>query len=212
MFISPYGNSLLQIHYNIGDDFLRKTLLKFGLIIMSALSLISYPIANAQKVELAKQKVGDIFETDGGKFEIIKKNDVNETLKSGPFELTINYIASIKLDPTEAITAFVEPNKDGIINLIAVHLTAENTSDDTLSFYPDQSTMVTNKKQLEADFLFSASIGGDFYGNVEKEGLVYFIYEEDLRDVDKMRLFVKGAVDNDFNKVGEDIELELKFK
>ena len=88
----------------------------------------------------------------------------------------------------------------------------ENTSDDTLSFYPDQSTMVTNKKQLEADFLFSASIGGDFYGNVEKEGLVYFIYEEDLRDVDKMRLFVKGAVDNDFNKVGEDIELELKFK
>lgn len=191
---------------------MRKKVIKVAVSCLSALLLIENSSAYAQKIELAKQEVGDVFKTDGGKFEVIKKTDINELKESGPFKLKINYISSLEFEPTKEMSVFLEPNEDGLANLIAVHMTIENTSDDTLSIYPNQSTLIANKKQVDSDIFMSAEVGGDFYGNVEKEGLVFFVYDGVLEEVEDFKLIIKGAHDGSFNSIGEDIEFELKFE
>lgn len=191
---------------------MNKKWIKLMVGCLSVLFLVAPLRVNAQAVELAKQKVGDVFETDGGNFEVIKKTDIKETKESGPFKIKVNYIAALTLEPEKQLKSLVEVNENGLANLIAVHVTVENTSDDTLSIYPDQSVLIANKKQLNANFFLSASVGGDFYGNVEKEGLVFFEYDGEIKDVEDIKMIINAPHGESFDSIGDDIEFKLTFE
>ncbi len=191
---------------------MRKKWVKLVISCLSVLFLFGASNVNAQKVELAKQKVGDVFKTDGGKFEVIKKTDIDETKETGPFKVKVNYISALSFEPTKEMASFVETNENGLVHLIAVHMTIENTTDETLAIYPNQSVLIANKKQVDSDLFLSADIGGDFYGNVEKEGIVFYVYDGDLADVEDMKVIVKPPHGPTYESIGDAIEFELKFE
>ena len=191
---------------------MRKKLIKVVVSCLSALLLVGTSSVDAQAIELAKQKVGDVFKTDGGKFEVIKKTDIDEEKETGPFKVKVNYIASLEAELTSELTSFIKVGESGLVSLIAVHMTIENTSDDKFAIYPDQSVLIANKKQMDADMMLSADIGSEYYGNVEKEGIVYFIFDGDLSEVQELKMITKAPHDSDYYSIGEDIEFELKFK
>lgn len=189
-----------------------KKWVKLVISCFSVLLLIAPLNVNAQKIELAKQKVGDVFETDGGKFEVIKKTDIDEAEESGPFKIRVNYISLLGLEPTKEMASFIKANENDSTNLIAVHVTVENTSDDTLSIYPDQSVLIANKKQLDANFFLSADVGGDFYGNVEKEGIIFFEYDGEIKDVEDMKMIINAPHGESYDSIGDAIEFKLNFE
>ncbi|MGP6138617.1 hypothetical protein [Jeotgalibaca sp. A127] len=57
----------------------------------------------------------------------------------------------------------------------------------------------------------SDSVGGDFIGQVVKNGDVHFLFEEDAKRLTNFKLVVGGAHDADFNKLSEDLNFELEF-
>jgi hypothetical protein len=61
-------------------------------------------------------------------------------------------------------------------NKVIVGLTLKNTTNDKLSFYPDQGNVVVGSMQLDADlFGGNGDVGGDIQAGVEKSGVIEFI-------------------------------------
>lgn len=53
-----------------------------------------------------------------------------------------------------------------------VDVTAENTSDDTINFHPNQATITTNTgEQIQAEIFISDDVGGEFIGKVKKKAI-----------------------------------------
>lgn len=143
----------------------------------------------------------------------LTKRGINYVVNSGPFVLTINsvQIADIKVSSTEAATLLgIEVDESAA--LFAVDVTVENTSNDTMYFYPDQSTVVTNtKEQVAASISTSDVVGGAFMGNVVKDGQVYFICKKSTaRDLTDITWYINSPHDSDLNHFGE--ELKICFK
>ena len=89
---------------------------------------------------------------------------------------------------------------------------AENTSEDTISFYPDQAVMTTNTgEQVESDIFLSDDVGGDFYGKVNKKGNVIFVLESPAEDITDIKLIINAAIDEDWNSLSNNLQVELSF-
>ena len=58
-------------------------------------------------------------------------------------------------------------NNQDVVTVVTINMTASNSTDQTISFYPDQATLVTDTgQQVDADLWFSGNVGGDFLGKV----------------------------------------------
>lgn len=120
--------------------------------------------------EAAKDdKTGTIEESDIGRIEIIKqKKDINGVFESGPMKFTVEALQIAKFNPNDDSKEMFDGKDE--LTVVTMKAVAENTSDDTISFYPDQSTVVTNtKEQKTAEVFFSDEVGGDFIGKVIKK-------------------------------------------
>ncbi|MED3737249.1 hypothetical protein [Virgibacillus pantothenticus] len=154
---------------------------------------------------------GDVKENEMGKFTLVsEKKDINETIENGPMKLTITGIQSATLEPSEDFKEMFE-GKDKL-TMINVGMKAENTSDDTVSFYPDQATLTTNAgDQVEADLVLSEQVGGDFFGKTKKEGDVIFKVDTPAEEIKDIKLIIDGASDENLESLGDSIELPLSF-
>ncbi|NBJ71107.1 MULTISPECIES: DUF4352 domain-containing protein [Clostridia] len=154
---------------------------------------------------------GDVIENEMGKTTILnKKKDMDELVESGPMKLTITGIQNATLEPGEEYKQMFD-NKDKL-TVITVGMKVENTSEDTISFYPDQATLTTNAgDQVEADMLMSDDVGGDFFGPTKKEGKIIFKLDTPAEEIKDIKLIINGASDENLETLGDKIELPLSF-
>ncbi|WP_200411957.1 hypothetical protein [Virgibacillus salexigens] len=154
---------------------------------------------------------GETIDNEVGKFTIAnKKKDMNEVIENGPMKLTITGIQSATLEPNGDYKAMFD-NKDKL-TVVTVGMKTENTSEETVSFYPDQATLTTNAgDQVDADLMLSDDVGGDFYGQTKKEGEVIFQLDTPAADISDIKLIINGAHDENIDSLGEDIQLPLSF-
>lgn len=128
---------------------------------------------------------------------------------SGPMELTISGIQLATLELSEEYMEFFE---DEEYTLVGVEMKAENTSEDDISFYPDQAVLTTDVgDQVDAEMLLSDDVGGDFFGPTNKKGAIYFLFHTDPSEINSVKLIIDGAHDDDFERVGDDLKIDLEF-
>lgn len=139
-----------------------------------------------------------------------KVKGINETKQSGPFNVTVEAIQKSQLQPS---ADYVELFGGEDLAVISIQLSVEHTSEDTNVIYPDQGTIVTDtKQQVVADMILSDSVGGDFLGQVIKEGTIQFIFEGNAEDINSFQYVVGSGSDSDYNHFGEDITFDFAFE
>ena len=208
---------------------MRKRLLTLGLATAMVLSLTACGSDNGKKVESKKtvakttekttadeSKTGEVVEKDGlKKVPVITDKKLNKKGKTGPIKYNVKAIQVSKLTATTddmAQALGIEKGKEA--GLVAMDVEVENTSDDTINFYFDQGKLTTNtKEQVESDIILSDSIDGEYLGKVSHKGTLMFILKNGKADkVNDLKLFVDAPSDKDFNTVGDEVKIELKFK
>lgn len=134
-----------------------------------------------------------------------KSFSVNLNAASGPMTIKVN---SVSLDPAYLAHSYSKP-----IKAILLDVDVENTSTNTVNWYPNQGTLVTNTKdQLKADLVNSGDVGGEFRGQVVKRGKIAFKFDGDFNKLEKLTFHVTGAVGDKFSRVGEDQDIVIALK
>lgn len=165
--------------------------------------------ANAETtVEINKKadsSVGKVDESELGRVEVIKeKKNINDQFESGPIKLTITDIQISKVNPSPNYKSMFN-DKDEVTSVVLA-VEVENTSDETISFFPDQGTIVTNtKEQKGAQVFLSDEVGGDFIGQVKKKGNIIFILDSNAEEINNVKFVLGNASNSNFENVGEEI-------
>lgn len=140
-----------------------------------------------------------------------KKDDLGITTKLGPMNFKINTVKTSRLMIDEASRGMFEDKEE--VTLIVLGVDVENTSDDTISFYPDQATLTTNTgEQIESELMFVDQIGGDFIGKVKKSGEVVFLAESEPKEITQIKYIVEGPSDANFEPLAEQYTVEIPTK
>lgn len=155
---------------------------------------------------------GDTIENEMGTFNITYKDkDIKDTYENGPMNLTITGVQVGTLEPSEDYKDMFDGKEK--LTTITVGMNAENTSDETVSFYPNQAVLTTNAgDQVDADLFLSGDVGGDFFGEVKKEGEVIFLLDTPAEEIESGKLIINGSHDENIDRLGEDLQIELGFK
>ncbi|WP_078394349.1 hypothetical protein [Shouchella patagoniensis] len=157
-------------------------------------------------------QVGESVETEGGLFTLIARQDQIETVETGPMTLDIPQLNVQDVKLSEDLIEFVGFEPTGIIQ---IDMEVSNTSDDDINFYASQATITTNTgEQLESDMWFSDHIDGEFLGQVNKSGSIYyFLTDSDLEEVESIRIMISAPnTIEDWEDVGEEVDFEVNVK
>lgn len=159
---------------------------------------------------------GEVVEENGLRKEPIATNkELNLTGETGPFKYTIEGVQVSKLTATtDEMATMLEIEKDKEVALVAINASAENTTDDTLSFYIGQATLTTNtKEQVESNGLLSEYIDGEFLGNVKNSGnLIYILKNSKAEDISTLTLHIDAPHDENFESIGEEVKVDINLK
>lgn len=134
-----------------------------------------------------------------------KAYSVNVSGTSGPMKINIT---KVTLDNSYNYDDYSKP-----IKAVVLEVSVENTSSDTINWYPDQGTLVLNtKEQIEDPILYSDDLGGEFHGKVIKKGKIAFKTASSFDAISSMNFIINGAYNADYDNVGEDLSLPIKLK
>lgn len=155
--------------------------------------------------------IGETVSNEGGDHELVSLAEDVGTFESGPMTLNITKVNGVSSKLKGQLATMMDTEE---LEYIQVDMNAESSSDETVSFYPSQATLVTDTgEQLEPDMMMSEHMDGEFMGKVKKEGINYYILEQSkAADVKHVKLVITGATDSNFEKVGEDITVEVDLK
>lgn len=150
----------------------------------------------------------------------IDRDDINKSVSSGPIKIDIKGVRTYDVVLDEEGKEYFsslegsEGSPDGEnIYVVAVDMKVENTVDKDISFYADQSILVTStKEQVEAS-MESEDVGGDFLGKIEKDGTVVFFLKKSAKDVNTIELNINAPSDTDtMEDVGDDLKIKVNLK
>lgn len=161
--------------------------------------------ATVENNKKTDSSVGKVDKSEFGRVEVIKeKKNINDLFESGPIKLTVTDIQISKVNPSPNYKSMFN-DKDEVTSVVMA-VEVENTSDETISFFPDQGTIVTNtKEQKEAEIFLSDSVGGDFIGQVKKKGNIIFILDSNAEEINNVKFVLGNASNANFESVGEEI-------
>lgn len=169
--------------------------------------------ADSEKETETKTETEDnnVTESEIGKMTTLYQNkELNIPLESGSAKATLQKIRYATLEPSETSKALFD-NQD-IVSLITIEASVENTVDSTVNFFIDQAKIVTDTgQQVDANMWLGDSIGGEFLGAVKKEGAIQWVLKHD-ENVKKITLHINGANDESFNRLSEDLKIEIPFE
>ncbi|XQA17992.1 hypothetical protein ACN6MS_01365 [Bacillus licheniformis] len=150
---------------------------------------------------ISEEKPGDVFELENGKeMTLVGVSNKEASASSGPIKVKIKKVrASITSDKQ---------------SYIEVQLETENTSDKTVEFFANQAVLTTNTgEQIDrASREYSDKVGGTFNGSVKKEGSLFFFPKDKVENIDWVKLFIKGACDENVDPIGEKIEVKINLQ
>ncbi|MDE5413983.1 hypothetical protein [Alkalihalobacterium chitinilyticum] len=147
----------------------------------------------------SEHQIGETVENEYGSFTLIARNDEIDTQETGPMVLNIPQVNVFSGKLAEHIVELMEMDMElgmkmetDVINYIQIDMEVENTSEDTVWFYPAQAEIETNTgEELESDLWMSNTINGEFIGPVKKSGSQFFILEDsNAEDIEWVRIFM----------------------
>ena len=160
--------------------------------------------AEASAPEEATTENEDVQESELGTNKIYMKNKaltITETM--GPIQFAIDKVQTSRLTVAEAYRDSFDGQEE--VTVVAMNMLAENTVDETMSFHPNQATLVTNTgEQVSSHLWFSDDVGGEFLGKVKKEGNVLFFVKAKPEELTDLKVVIDGPFDENFDKVAED--------
>lgn len=160
--------------------------------------------AEASAPEEKKSEETDVQESELGTNKIYMKNKaltITETM--GPIQFAIDKVQTSRLTVAEAYSDSFDGQEE--VTVVAMNMIVENTVDETMSFHPNQATLVTNTgEQVSSDLWFSDDVGGEFMGKVKKEGNVLFFVKAKPEELTDLKVVIDGPFDENFDKVAED--------
>lgn len=145
---------------------------------------------------------------------ILTNRNIGYKDSCGPFEYEIQSMQIAKLKATSKdVASMLGLEVDQVATLIAIQISVENTSDEDMTWYPYQSTIVTSdKEQVESDWFMSDSVGGQFFGNVVKEGQIYWICKKtDAESLSHIQWRIDSPADSNYNHPWDDVKIEFEF-
>jgi hypothetical protein len=134
----------------------------------------------------------------GGATSNVKSYPVNVDIMSGPMKM---HISKVTLDPAYKKDQYTDP-----IKAIVLAVDVENTSDDTVSWYPTQGSLTLNtKEQAEGSMsiYYSDQVDGDFVGKVIKKGNIVVQVSSDLAQITSFNYKIEGAFTDKLDQIGE---------
>jgi len=159
-----------------------------------------------------EQEEAEVQKSDAGvKTPYFTNKDLGIAEKLGPINLEINKVQTSRFAVAEDFKESFK-NKDEV-TMIILNIKAENTSDKTVSVYPDQATITTNTgEQLQAETFISDQVGGEFIGKVKKEGNVMFLADSKPEDITSIKFILDGPHDENLEKLAERYTVEIPTK
>lgn len=131
--------------------------------------------------------------------------------KLGPINFKINKVQTSRLKINEGYKKMFEDKNE--VTLIVLEADVENTSDDSVNFYPNQAKLTTNTgEQIDAAIVLSDDVGGEFIGKVKKSGNIIFLAESDPKKITDVKFIVEGPSDANFTSLAERYTVEVKTK
>lgn len=192
-------------------------------IIFITLVVIGLNVQNDDKKEIGKNKQDEKIQkedkesylktrdTDIGTFGIIdKKDELGIEKESGDMELDIS---KIEIGMLEIDNEHVEEYGKERVQLIVIDVEVENTGKDKINYYPNQSVISTGDKERKenVDLNLTEDVGGKFKQDEDKKGKVYFVMQEEKEDIEKVTMYIDGATDEGFKRVGDDLEIQIEM-
>ncbi|NJP38453.1 hypothetical protein [Alkalicoccus luteus] len=155
-------------------------------------------------------EVGETIENEGGTFTLHARQDDIDTIETGPVIMDILQVNTISGELTPDMAELMESD---VIDYIQIDVEVQNSSDDDITFYVNQATISTDTgEQLESDWLMSDYLDSDMMANTNHSGSFFFILENsNAEDVNSVRMTWSAPIDEDWNELGEDIDIEISF-
>lgn len=146
----------------------------------------------------------EVEEDEIGISQIYMKNrNLGIEEKIGPIIFQIDKVQTLRLQVSSDFRFMFDDKKE--VTIVSFNVIVENTSDDTVSFHPNQARLVTNTgEQADADIIISEDVGGEFLGKVRKEGGVLFHVDSMPAELTEVRFVVEGPYNDQFNTIAED--------
>ncbi|WP_215112251.1 DUF4352 domain-containing protein [Exiguobacterium sp. s75] len=160
--------------------------------------------AEASAPEEATTENEDVQESELGTNKIYMKNKALTIAEAmGPIQFAIDKVQTSRLTVAEAYRDSFDGQEE--VTVVAMNMIVENTVDETMSFHPNQATLVTNTgEQVSSDLWFSDDVGGEFLGKVKKEGNVLFFVKAKPEELTDLKVVIDGPFNENFDKVAED--------
>lgn len=162
-------------------------------------------------------------DTEYGKKSIYtKKENLEENIPTGPFNVTIKSLEISNLNTNDKYReTFVSSDSldedNNHITLIGIDFKVTNTSNDTYAIHPEFGTIVINDNIIIENFFEISDNFTDFAGKTSQEGKVYF-KTKDLKaeDIDKLNIIVDGAAkkisDTEYKSTGAVINFDISME
>ncbi len=154
--------------------------------------------------EVVHEEEFEVQEDEIGRSQIYMKNrelGIEETI--GPIIFQIDKVQTVRLEVASDYRFLFDEQEE--VTIVSFNVIVENTSDETVSFHPNQARLVTNTgEQVDADIIISEDVGGEFLGKVKKEGGVLFHVESMPEELTEVRFVVEGPYDDSFSTIAED--------
>lgn len=98
---------------------------------------------------------------------------------------------------------------------IKIDMTILNTTDDQISFFPDQGSLIVGNTQVDANmFMTKGDVSGDIHGGVEKTGTIKFLAQDGKEfspsEINEIKLAF-GMILNDKSYESEDFNETIVF-
>lgn len=165
--------------------------------------------SESSKDEATSEGIGgskefEVEEDEIGVSQIYMKNrNLGIEEKIGPIIFQIDKVQTLRLQVSSDFRFMFDDKKE--VTIVSFNVIVENTSDDTVSFYPNQARLVTNTgEQVDANIIVSEDVGGEFLGKVKKEGGVLFQVDSMPAELTEVRFVVEGPYNDQFNTIAED--------
>lgn len=164
------------------------------------------------KVEESAEEAVDsnVEENDEMRVENVYTNkELGITGEAGPMKYNISAVQLKKITlKTESAATMFDANVGDEVYGITIALDGENTSDEDISFYLGQATVITNtKEQLEPDMWLSEHVEGDYLGKVAHEGYNFYKLEKSTVDeLETIEIRISAPVNSNFDSLSEDIK------
>ncbi|MFP5521238.1 hypothetical protein [Peptococcus simiae] len=158
-----------------------------------------------------KDRTGQTEQSEVGKSKIVhQKKGIGDKITTGPFDIELTDAQIMTLEPSPDFKQMFG-GKDKV-TAITLALKSENKSENTNSIYLNQGTITTNtKEQKQADLLLSDDVGGDYIGNIEKNGQIYFILDSPAEEINSVTFTADAPHDENFSTIGEKVTFTVNF-